>query len=111
MTGLDRDFDGLDLKGEVIVDENGKKLGKVLTSQFNVGVALIDLNRLNTNGPNHAYQLSGYRALLWQPTWLDMQLSAEKEEEEGEAEPEEADIEVNEGSTKNDDGIPTDFKK
>jgi hypothetical protein len=55
MTGLDRDFDGLDLKGEVIVDENGKKLGKVLTSQFNVGVALIDLNRLNTNGPNHAY--------------------------------------------------------
>jgi len=40
-----------------------------------------------------------------------MQLSAEKEEEEGEAEPEEADIEVNEGSTKNDDGIPSDFKK
>ena len=86
-SGIDRDFDGFDLKGEIILDAKGKKLGKVLASQYNVGVAMIDLNKLNANGPNHAYKLSGYRAIMWQPTWLDMQLSAEKEED-GEGEPE-----------------------
>merc|ERR1719446_1207279 len=45
--GIDRDFDGFSLKGEVILDDKGKKLGKVLASQFNVGVAMIDLNKLN----------------------------------------------------------------
>jgi len=30
--GLDRSFDGFNLKGEVILDSKGKKLGKVLAS-------------------------------------------------------------------------------
>jgi len=29
---LDRNFDGMDLKGELIMDQKGKKLGKVLAS-------------------------------------------------------------------------------
>jgi hypothetical protein len=57
------------------MDAKGKKLGKVLSCEKNVGIALVDLNRLNTNGPNHEYKLMGdFRTYLWQPVWLDMAL-------------------------------------
>ena len=39
---VDDKFD-LDLKGELIIDEKGKKLGKVLTSANNIGIAMVDL--------------------------------------------------------------------
>ena len=70
---VDRGFD-INLKGENIIDTKGKKLGKVFAQQNNVGIALVDLARLNKNGPNHEYKLGDFRAYLWQPIWLDMQL-------------------------------------
>jgi len=74
---------------------------------------MIDLNKLNTNGPDHAYKLGGYRTLLWQPTWLDMQLSAE--DKEGDEEPDEAQLggafEVNEGPIDSETGLPPGLKK
>lgn len=50
ITNVDFGFD-IDLKGQEILDGRGKKLGKVIACQNNVGVALVDLNRLNSNGP------------------------------------------------------------
>lgn len=73
---VDRGFD-INLKGETILDAKGKKLGKVFAQQNNVGIALVDLARLNLNGPNHEYKLGDFRAYLWQPMWLDMQLQPE----------------------------------
>ena len=69
----DQGFD-LDLKGENIVDEKGKKLGKVLTNSTNMGVALVDLTKLNKNGSNHKYSIAEHRAFLWQPAWMDMHI-------------------------------------
>ena len=65
---VDDKFD-LDLKGEQIIDEKGKKLGKVLTNANNIGIAMVDLQRLNKNGSEHKYSLSDYRTFLWQPAW------------------------------------------
>jgi hypothetical protein len=62
---IDRKFSHEGMKGEVIVDEKGKKLGKVLSVMHNMGIALVDLNRLDTNGPNHEYTLGGHRAMFW----------------------------------------------
>ena len=53
---VDRSFN-LQSAGEIIYDGKGKKLGKVLGSRNNVGLALVDLTRLNANGPNHEYKL------------------------------------------------------
>lgn len=65
----------IDLKNQEIIDAKGKKLGKVISSEKNIGIALVDLNRLNNNGPNHEYKLmSDFRTYLWQPVWLDMAL-------------------------------------
>ena len=69
----------MELKGTEIKDEKGKKLGKVLTSRNNLGIALIDLMRLNKNGPEHEYNLDGHRALMWQPIWMDIILSGDGE--------------------------------
>lgn len=56
----------ISLKGEEIKDSKGKKLGKILTSEKNMGIALVDLNRLNANGPNHEYKtLHDFRTYLW----------------------------------------------
>jgi len=73
---------------------------------------MIDLNKLNTNGPDHAYKLGGYRTLLWQPTWLDMQLSADDKEENDEPEAElDGAWEVNEGPIDSETGLPPGLKK
>lgn len=82
------------LKGEEIKDAKGKKLGKVISHQNNFGIALVDLARLNANGPNHEYSILGdFRTYLWQPVWLDASLKpedqdnfSEGEEAEGEKE-------------------------
>ena len=60
----DSGFD-LDLKGENIVDEKGKKLGKVLANSTNMGVALVDLTKLSKNGSNHKYSVADHRAFIW----------------------------------------------
>jgi hypothetical protein len=52
----DRTFD-VQSVGETIYDGKGKKLGKVIGCRNNVGLALVDLARLNSNGPNHEYRL------------------------------------------------------
>ena len=77
---LDQGFD-IDVKGEIILDAKGKKLGKVLGHQNNMGIAIVDLNRLNTNGPNHEYRIGDFRTFLWQPVWLDVMLRPEAAEE------------------------------
>ena len=61
---IDQGFDE-ELKGKEIRDAKGKKLGKVLASRHNLGVALVDLGRLNMNGPKHEYSVEGMRSLLW----------------------------------------------
>ena len=67
----DKGFD-LELKGEPLLDEKGKKLGKVLTNADNMGVAMVDLVKLSKNGSNHKYSCAEHRAYLWQPAWLEM---------------------------------------
>ena len=57
-----------------IKDAKGKRLGRVLTTHANLGIAMVDLSRLNKNGPEHEYTLEGLRALLWQPVWMDIGL-------------------------------------
>ena len=47
------------LQGNEVRDSKGKKLGKVLASHNNLGIALVDLARLNQNGPEHEYQIEG----------------------------------------------------
>ena len=53
-TGFDENLASTEIK-----DAKGKKLGKVLASANNLGVALVDLARLNANGVNHEYTLEG----------------------------------------------------
>ena len=62
-----------------IRDSGGKKLGKILASRHNLGVALVDLTRLNKNGPNHEYSIDGHQSYLWQPVWMDITLSGQGE--------------------------------
>lgn len=72
-----------DTRGEEILDAKGRKLGKVIAAERNTGIAMVDLNRLNTNGPNHEYTLCGnLRTYLWQPLWLDMALRTPEEDAE-----------------------------
>lgn len=46
---IDREFTD-DLKGKEIKDGKGKRLGKVLANRNNLGIAMVDLMRLNSNG-------------------------------------------------------------
>jgi len=43
---VNHDFSG-ELTGQLILDVKGKKLGKVLASHYNMGVALVDLTKLD----------------------------------------------------------------
>ena len=61
---IDQGFD-VDLKGQEIKDSKGKSLGKIIASKNNLGVALVDLSRLNQNGPGHESNVDGQRSLLW----------------------------------------------
>lgn len=77
---IDQGFN-VELKGEIIKDQKGRKLGKVLASSKNMGVALVDLDRLNSNGANHEYKLlNDFRTYLWQPVWLDMAMRVQEDE-------------------------------
>jgi len=75
---IDTGFDEA-LKGMEIKDSKGRKLGKILASENNIGVALVDLARLNQNGANHEYTVEGQRTLLWQPVWMDVTLEGDQE--------------------------------
>ena len=46
---IDQGFD-LELKGTEIKDAKGKRLGRVIASNKNLGIAMVDLSRLNQNG-------------------------------------------------------------
>ena len=61
---IDKDY-SKQMAGELILDQNGKKLGKVLASKFNMGVALIDLTKLDSHGPSHRYTLFGGEICMW----------------------------------------------
>jgi hypothetical protein len=64
LRSADRKFD-ISLVGEEIRDSKGKKVGKVLGSQYNAGTALIDMTKVHDNGPHETYYLSDYRCLIW----------------------------------------------
>ena len=52
-----------------------------------MGIALVDVNRLNKNGQNHEYRtLHDFRTYLWQPVWLDVALKTQDEIDEEEQE-------------------------
>lgn len=75
----------INLKGEEILDGKGKKLGKIIACEKNMGIALVDVNRLNKNGQNHEYKtLHDFRTYLWQPVWLDVALKTEDDLEQEE---------------------------
>ena len=75
---IDEGFD-IDLKGTEIKDSKGKRLGKVVAHRNNMGIALIDLMRLNANGPNHEYNIDGLKSIMWQPVWMNVKLSGNAE--------------------------------
>lgn len=78
---VNRSFD-LQLNGEEIRDSKGKKFGKVLGSQYNVGTALIDVTKLKEDMSNETYHLSDYRILIWQPAWLELEISKDEDDSE-----------------------------
>ena len=47
----------------------------MLTHRNNLGVALVDVMRLNQNGPDQEYSIDGLRSLIWQPVWMHVKLS------------------------------------
>ena len=47
----------------------------MLAHRNNLGVALVDVMRLNQNGADHEYTIDGLRSLLWQPVWMNVKLS------------------------------------
>ncbi|CDW76044.1 aminomethyl transferase [Stylonychia lemnae] len=61
-----------DLTGLEIKDEKGGKIGKILASQYNAGVAMIDLLKLYNQKQNAKFFLNDRRVMLWQPTWLKL---------------------------------------
>ena len=66
---VDKSFD-IDVKGEVIQgrgtgQKKDIKLGKVLRSKYNTGIALVDLTKLDKVGSNAEYILDDYRLILW----------------------------------------------
>jgi hypothetical protein len=50
----------------------GMKIGKVIASKYNCGIALIDITKLDKIGANAEFKMDDYRVILWQPMWLDM---------------------------------------
>ena len=66
-----------------VKDSKGMKVGKILGSQFNVGTAVIDMQRLYKNGVDAKYYIDGEKqVILWQPTWMKL-LEAQQMQEEG----------------------------
>jgi hypothetical protein len=53
------------MKGNEIKDEKGKRLGKVIASSKNLGIAVVDLGRLNQNKENQEFNLDGLKTVLW----------------------------------------------
>lgn len=76
---VDRGFD-VGLRDELILDGKGKKVGKVLASAHNLGVALVDLTRLKANKQSKDFSIDGHRCLLWQPVWLRADLDNAEEQ-------------------------------
>ena len=56
-----------------IEEKNEMKLGKVLGHEYNCGIALIDIGKMDMIGTNAQYNLSDYRVIIWQPNWLSME--------------------------------------
>lgn len=62
------------------MDGKGGKVGKVLVSQNNVGVALVNLPKLKASAEKKDFLIEGHRALLWQPVWLKADLDNPNED-------------------------------
>jgi len=69
-TNFNNKLQDLTFTGE---DQNKEvKLGKVISQYYNCGIALIDISKVDKLGGNALYRLGDHRAVVWQPTWLDM---------------------------------------
>ena len=60
------------LNGQEIRDEKGHKMGKVLGSQYNLGTAMIDMQRLYKNGPDAKYFIEDNQVVIWQAPWIKL---------------------------------------
>ena len=49
----------------------------MLSSQYNSGIGLIDMTKINKNTELF---LSDYRALLWEPEWIEYKVQAIEDE-------------------------------
>lgn len=76
------------MRGEQIFarkgDDSSKavKIGKVIAAKYNIGIALVDLTKIDKLGSSIRIFLDDYKVMLWQPTWLDMVLNVDYPDEE-----------------------------
>ena len=49
------------------------KIGKMIVNHKNIGVALLDIEKIDSLGGNKAYFLDDFRLLTWQPSWLKIE--------------------------------------
>lgn len=52
----------------------------MLVNHKNIGIALLDLDKMDKYGGNKAYFLDDFRVLTWQPTWLPIDHRKSKSE-------------------------------
>lgn len=76
---IDEGFDE-DLAGQEIKDSKGKRLGKILASRKNLGIAVVDLMKMGgQDGQRETFTVEGQRTLLWQPVWMNVALENDSE--------------------------------
>ena len=59
-----------EIEGTQITNKKGKRLGKVITNHKNIGVAMVDLTKLDQNDFN-GYKLEDQKVVFWQPCWME----------------------------------------
>ena len=55
-------------------------LGKVLTQINNIGIAMVDINKLDSLGGNAKYTIGSNRAVVWHPDWLEIEQRSQIDE-------------------------------
>ena len=72
---VDKNFDlgiiGEEIKAQKVVKKGDKekmteiKLGKVLAHKYNIGLALVDITKIDKLGKDAVYTLSDYKMMIW----------------------------------------------
>ena len=53
-----------------------------MTNTKNLGIAMVDINKIDELGSNKVYWLDDFRLFMWQPPWLDMEIKGRRTSEE-----------------------------